>query len=958
MSYSSGYKLFVGDGIQNMIVPGTTDPVTASITINSYYGSVEIEKTDSETGTAQGQATLQGAKYGIYEQSTGKFVATLITDKNGYAKSDKILTYQNYYIQEITPSEGYKLDSTKYYVEIKEESLESTVQVKEDVIKGKIKVTKFDSDTNACKTQGEATLSGAKYKVLNSNGEVVDTLTIGDNCTATTKSLPYGNYRVVEESSSVGYYLDTNSYSVFINNESVFNVISKEQVIKGKIKINKVDSDTNVCKAQGQATLKGAVYEILDLKGNVVDTLTIGDDCTATTKSLPYAHYKIREKTQSKGYYIDTNIYNVNIIEDNVINITSKEQVIKNYISILKQYDGNTTLINAEKGITFEIYYPNGNKFDEITTDKNGYAAINLPYGVWKFHQVNTTTGYEKIYDFYITVDENSEKEQYYNILNNKLAAYLQIYKKDSETNEIISLANTSFKILNIDTNTYVSQYVGGKVYSTFYTDETGKATTYLKLEAGNYKIIELTSPTGYLIDSNGIDFTIGDDTYYYYTTYGIFSSIDYFNNPIKGQVEIYKSGENFEVNNNNYNFSKISLSNIYYGVYAKEDITSSDKKFLYYQKDELVDTLITSDSGYATSKLIPLGNYYIKEIKTNDSYIIDNQVYDFSIKEIDNRTPVVKINFEFYNNLKKGKLIFIKKDKENKELIPNTEIEVYTVKDELIFIGSTDSNGSIEIDNLPIGNYYLKETKPASGYITNNEKIYFEIKDNDEIIYVEMQNKKIKGAVQFYKVDFTNNVLLEGACIEIYDLENHLFGTYITSKEGKVIVDNIPYGKYYIIEKIPPTGYKINNEKIYFEINKNEEVITIKMKDKKIKSIVTIKKTDNDFKLLEGVEIGIFNLDGNLIYKGVTDLNGTIAVELEYGSYYYQEIKTIDELILDYQKYYFDVVDCENLEFTLINEREEIVIPNTLKNENYLLEILTFIILIFNIIGKCYVKR
>lgn len=244
MPYNSGYKFFVGDGIQNMYVPGTTDPVIAKIRVNSYYGDVELTKKDKETNqtTPQGQATLKNAEYGVYEQATGKLVTTIKTDENGYGKSPKVLPYNSYYLQEINASEGYLLDNTKY---------------------------NFD--------------------------------------------------------------------------------------------------------------LKGKENEKLDVF----------------------------------------------------------ETVVKNYISILKQYefvDGETTFLNAEKGITFEIYYPNGNKFDEITTDKNGYATINLPYGVWKFHQVNSTTGYEKIYDFFITVDYNSEKEQYYNILNNALSAYLQVFKTDIET--------------------------------------------------------------------------------------------------------------------------------------------------------------------------------------------------------------------------------------------------------------------------------------------------------------------------------------------------------------------------------------------------------------------------------------------------------------------------------------------------------------------------------------------
>lgn len=265
MPYSSSYKLFVGDGIQNMMVPGTTDPVIAKIRVNSYTSFVEGHKKDSETGNAQGQATLKGAEYGVYETSTGRLVTTVVTDENGYFKSNAVLSWNDYYLQEIKPSEGYELDTTRYNVDIK----------------GK-------------------------------------------------------------ESASV----------------------------------------------------------------DVV------------------------------------------------------EKVIKNYVSILKQYeqvDGNTTFLNAEKGITFEIYYPNGKKYGEIKTDKNGYASLNLPYGVWKFHQVNTTTGYEKIYDFYITVNETSEKEQYYNILNNTLYAYLQVIKVDSETGKTVIQSKYLLDIIRKMPNTDIN---------------------------------------------------------------------------------------------------------------------------------------------------------------------------------------------------------------------------------------------------------------------------------------------------------------------------------------------------------------------------------------------------------------------------------------------------------------------------------------------------------------------
>ena len=322
--------VYFSDHSQNVMRVGSYDPVKAKFTLKVIGGKVVIQKVDSESLTvnAQGNATLQGAVYGVFKED-GTKLTELTTNATGYVKSDYLSSIGKLYIQEIKPSVGYKLDSTKYYVELTSDNLEPTVQVKEEVIKGKIKITKFDNETNTCKAQGEATLFGAKYKIVNSKGEVVDTITIGDDCTATSKDLPYGNYKVIEEKSSVGYYIDVNSYNVFINSEKIFNVTSKEQVIKGKIKIKKVDSENNSCIAQGQASLKGAIYEILDLKGNVVDTITIGDDCTATSKYLPYGHYKIKEKTSSKGYYLDKNVYTVNIIEDIIINVTSEEAILK-----------------------------------------------------------------------------------------------------------------------------------------------------------------------------------------------------------------------------------------------------------------------------------------------------------------------------------------------------------------------------------------------------------------------------------------------------------------------------------------------------------------------------------------------------------------------------------------------------------------------------------------------------
>ena len=849
--------VYFSDHSQDVFRLGSYDPLEVKLNFEVIGGKVAIQKIDSEllNNNAQGQATLKGAVYGIFKED-GTKLSEITTNENGYAKSDYLPSIGKLYVQEIKASNGYKIDSTKYYVEINNNNLEPIVQVKEEVIKGKIKITKIDSETNSCKAQGEATLIGAKYKILDSNGNLIETLTIGEDCTATSKDIPYGNYRIVEEKSSVGYYLDSTSYNVFVNGETIFNVTSKEKVIKGKIKINKVDSETNSCKAQGQAILKGAIYEILDLKGNVVDTITIGEDCTATSKYLAYGRYKVREKNESKGYYIDTNIYNANIIEDNVINITSKEKVIKNYISILKQYDyvdGTTQFLNAEANIKFEIFYPDGTKFGEVITDKNGYATLDIPYGVWKFRQVNSNTGFEKIYDFYITVDENSELEQYYNILNNKLSAYLQVFKVDSETGKRIELADTTFKILNLDTNKYVSQYVGGKVYSEFKTDETGKFITYLKLEAGNYKLIEVKSPNSYLIDTNGLPFTIGDETYYNYTTYGAFITVYFENSPIKGQLEINKEGEKFIANSGSFSYDKVTLENVVFNIYASEDIKTADGKHLYYNKGDLVDTITTDKNGYALSKKLPLGKYFYVEVKTNDNYILDTKEYHFELTEKDNTTPVVYKSLSILNKYEKGELEFTKTDLINGKAIADTKIEIYTEKDELIYSGITDTNGKVVIKNLPVNQkFYIIEIEPATGYVITEEKVYFEIKDNGEIVKAKMSNKPIMGELEFTKVDLSTSEPLPNTLIEIYTEEDELIFSGRTDDKGMIIIKELRYGKYYILEKEAPEGYILNTEKMYFEIKENGQVVKSIMTNEMIPVIVEVPNTSkNDLPII-----------------------------------------------------------------------------------------------------------
>ena len=771
-AYTSSYKIFVSDVYQDQIIPGIIDNIEGNFIINSEYGKVNIQKKDSEKGIKQGEATLGGATYGIYRRDNDILMGTITTDENGYAESESILSYGNYYLKELKSSMGYKLDSNKYYFDINSNSKNVHVDVFEEVIKGRIKITKQDSETNICKPLGEGILSGAKY-------------------------------------------------------------------------------------------------QIVDINNNVVDTITINDNCTGTSKELPYGKYKVKEIEASKGYKIDNNIYDVSIDSDNLeINVISKEDIIKNRISILKQYDyveGNSMFVNAEVNIIFEIYDSNNFKYDTIITDKNGYALVDLPYGTWQFHQKNVVNGYQKIHDFYVNVDDNSPLKHYYNILNNKIAAYLKLVKKDSTTGNVIKLSGTKFKILNMDTNEYVSQYVGGKLLDTFETDENGIMTTYLKLEAGNYKVKEIEAPKGYLLNDEGVIFSVNDNTEFEYTSYGTFVTVEYMNDPVMGQLEIKKYGEIFKIKDDNYSFDKMPLSLVKFNIYASEDIISPDGTTIYYRKGTRVDRLTTNEDGYVISKKLPLGKYYLVETKTNSNYILNKEKYYFELKETDATTPIVLECYETINYLRNGNLEIIKKDADNRKVVPNTKIEIYT--------------------------------------------------ENDELIYTGM-----------------------------------------TNEDGKIILNKLPIGKYYIIETVASDGYRINSEKVYFEIKRNNQNVKVTLKNEKIKSKVIIHKVDESNNSLNGVHINIYDENDKIIYKGVTDKDGNIEVELSYGKYYYKEISTIDGYIINDEKVYFNITnDNETFEFNLVNIKKEIEVPNTGTNkQNFLLPNLLIILgILLNIYGK-----
>ena len=627
-------------------------------------------------------------------------------------------------------------------------------QITIEVAGGRIRLKKVDRETTIA--QGDASLMGAIYEVYDQNQNLISTLYIDENQTAETDLLSYGLYTIKEVKSSTGYHLNPKIYEVELASDYA-NIVVEEDVIKGNIQITKLDSKTGICKPQGEASLAGAVYGIYNSSNVLVDQVTIGTDCIGFSKKLPYGIYDIRELTSSKGYYVSGELHSVYIQEEKTYSVISKEPIIENEFEIYKFYGiVGTEKIRVEPNAIFELIDYNNQVVTTITTNENGYAKIKLPYGNYRLHQVSGVKGYELLDNFLFQVNETSRNLQIYYFHNGISAAKLKVIKIDSNTKKTLSKAK--FKIKNLDTNTYICQTIDETICE-FETNEEGFMITPFPLEIGNYLLEEIEAPNGYLL-SKPVHFSIrkNDASFIEDDFYGPLFQIVYENTPIVGQIEISKLGEKIIINEDTFIYSSIPLDKVQYGIYNQEGI--------------LVEILITNTEGYAKSNFLPLGIYYLKEIKTSNQHVLDETEYLVELSSVDPNTPIIFSKVSFQNRLAKGNLWIQKVDTETKLGIANTKIAIYTEEGICIHQGVTDADGKLFLSNLWMGKFYIEEVESAEGYQLRKEKIYFTIEENDETVEIMMENEKIGEVVGVHKeIEVPDTLLVQHNYLDIFSI-------------------------------------------------------------------------------------------------------------------------------------------------------------------------------------------
>lgn len=684
--------------------------------------NLTVTKTDAETKTAQGNATLAGAIYGIYDN--GKLVDKHTTDKNGSFTTSYYVCGDNWTLKEIEPSEGYLLDETEYHIgsEAKKYTIENnsiSIGVTEDILMGKISIIKHTDDGS---TKIETPEKGAEFQVyLKSAGGYSkaketerDILTCDEYGFAETKDLPYGIYTVHQTKGWNGTEFIAD-FDVFISeNNKTYKYLINNASLESYVKIVKVDSETGK-----QIPYAGAGFQIYDSNGNKVtmkytypnvteiDTFyTNSDGYLITPETLPYGKgYSVVEVQAPYGYVLDsTPIY---------FDITAENTTEENGVTIVKTEKKNT----PQKGT--------------ITVEKTGEIFSNV-----------TSSGEKEI----VYQPEYS--------LNGLSGAVFEIYADEDIT--------TPDGTVRVKEDTLVD---------TVITGTNGKATSN-EFYLGKYRVVEKTAPYGFVLNKtvNHIELTYSGQNE------KVTNTLTSFTNDRQKVVidltKILEQDEKFNIGNNN------EIFNVSFGLYADEDLKASNGTVI--PKDGLIEIITCDEKGKSQFTTdIPIGSYYVKEISTDNHYILSDKKYPVVFEYAGQDTATVHISVNdgepIENEIIYGTIQGLKIDRETGENITGALFGLFSItetkftEETAILTSESNEEGIFTFENVPYGEYIVSELKPAEGYLPNEENYTVTISENKEIIEIIVENDKIPELKTTATIDGKKEV----GATEVFTLED-----------------------------------------------------------------------------------------------------------------------------------------------------------------------------------------
>ena len=531
-------------------------------------------------------------------------------------------------------------------------------------------------------------------------------------------------------------------------------------------------------------------------------------------------------------------------------------------------------------GAVFRLW--NNNDYDKNVTVTNGRIKVdNLTTGIYYLQEKTAPQGF-LVDDTIYTITLNAGDSASQSVSNKEPTGKITVVKESENKDRIIGAKFNVVADGKIISAAGKVLYNSGDVVDTLTTDKQGTAVTK-NLPLGNYIVYETQAPTGYLLNPERYQVSL---RYANQTTPIITSSTTVENKEPLGSIELQKE---IESTITDHQLGDAFLSQVEFGLYAREKITNVSGTKVFYNQDELVLKKITDENGHIEWTDLPMGNYYIKELQTNPSMILNPDIIYVSLHYQNQTTSHVTVKTKTSNKIASQRIQIFKEGIKDGEagtvpgladaeftFVLNSEYEkVGFDKAHKYFVGTTDTNGYLTTSLLPYGTYRVKETKTPEGYYGASDFLITIEKDASlyEIGYqikkVTVNNVPFESLLKVVKKDKETGktVLLKGATFKVKNVDTNEYVSYIdwslfpqiivnqwtTHDDGTITLNTkLKIGHYQLEEIEAPDGYVLTKEPIPFEINMDHYEISsdqvtpitvVELVDQSVKGKVTIEK-------------------------------------------------------------------------------------------------------------------
>ena len=705
----------------------------------SYY--IYLKKSSADTSMTNGdnRYSLEGAVYTVYSGNTA--VATIATDASGYGYTNVALQNGRYSIKETTSPKNYYKDETTHWVTISYGDAALNVSDVPIPLEYSINLTKTSANVSITNGDSGYSLAGAVYKIYNSSGTEVASITTDSSGKGTSSvKLKNGTYTAVESKAPPGYALDTTRHTVRINNADATLNVSDVPLIK-TVTLTKTSANTSITAGNSNYSLAGAVYDVYEgnsATGTPVASFTTNSSGVATLsrKLIPNTTYTILERTPPPGYVKDTTAHSFYLAYNSAtMNVVDDPQYVK--ITVKKKDSGTNTNVavgNASlAGAVYAITYKeNGtDKTVQKTTNSSGILYFtNVPLGEIKIQEISAPVGYK--------LDSTIHT---YNVTSNKVTSAVYEMEPEDFTEDVfkgkISLTK-QIEMLGAD-----AQLEQGAEYQVYLksagsynaakdterdylvTGADGKATTK-DLPYGTYTLHQVKGVPGRELKDMDVDVHENGKTY----------EVTLTNELKKAQLKIVKTSEDGNVAGFTFKVTRLA------DVYSKTYTTNAAGEIITDQMPVYVDADATQ-----------LYEYKVEEINVPDKYrTADAQTVSLTYGQ----TAEVR----FYNKISRGTLEILKVDHDGVTPLEGAKFEITDDNGNVIATETSGPDGKIKVDSILYGKYHWSEVTAPKGYELDDTVHDFAIEHDEQIVEVTQENTPSVGSITAKKIDADGNAM------------------------------------------------------------------------------------------------------------------------------------------------------------------------------------------------------